>query len=201
MISDEERREVARKLSSLDEHIEGMPLMCTKQEHDAMALRAIRAVVGKGDIFHLLADLIDRPTCRNIYAETEKVGGCENGFKCSECGNMVEDYEDWYKANDSLFKCGNAAYREIAAAVCKGRNHGSYLDTVKRIIELAERPKSVMKSLGYLKFEGKMRRMRCLNCGAVHWEIATKTVRFSHCPYCGIAIDRFIEEEDRDERA
>lgn len=309
-ISDEKCREVAGKLRSLDERIEGMPLMCTKQEHDAMALRAIRAVVGKGDIFHLLADLIepqpidgntsdgyhtfnelyhhravlfsvivknfatrawksklhadgtmyegmfivgietpdgqatyhydvepywdmfrckevdrapewdghtpdkaierigklvdcetDRPTCRNVYAETEKVGGCENGFKCSECGNSVEDYEDWCKANDSLFKCGNAAYREIAAAVCKGRNHGSYLDTVKRIIELAERHKSVMKSLGYLKFEGKMRSMRCLNCGAVHWEIATKTVRFSHCPYCGIAIDRFIEEEDRDERA
>lgn len=37
----------------------------------------------------------DRPTCRNIYAETEKVGGCENGFKCSECGNTVEDYEGY----------------------------------------------------------------------------------------------------------
>ena len=59
MISDEERREVARKLRSLDEHIDGMPLMCTKQEHDALALRAIRAVIGKGDIFHLLADLIE----------------------------------------------------------------------------------------------------------------------------------------------
>ena len=59
MISDEERREVAQKLRGLDEHIDGMPLMCTKQEHNAMALRAIRAVVGKGDIFHLLADLIE----------------------------------------------------------------------------------------------------------------------------------------------
>ena len=59
MISNEERREVARKLRSLDERIEGMPLMLTKQEHNAMALRAIRAVVGKGDIFHLLADLIE----------------------------------------------------------------------------------------------------------------------------------------------
>ena len=36
-----------------------------------------------------LVDLIDRPTCLNIYAETEKVGGCENGFKCSECGAEV----------------------------------------------------------------------------------------------------------------
>lgn len=68
-ISDEERREVAQKLRSLDEHIDGMPSMCTKQEHNAMALRAIRAVVGKGDIFHLLADLIDRPKCRDIGGE------------------------------------------------------------------------------------------------------------------------------------
>lgn len=217
MISDEERREVARKLRSLDEYIDGMPSMCTKQEHDAMALRAIRAVVGKGDIFHLLADLIesqhidgntsdgyhtfnelyhhravsfsvivenfatrawksklhadgtmyegmfivgietpdgqatyhydvepywnlfrckevdrapewdghtpdqaierigklvdcktDRPTCRNIYAETEGMSGCENGFKCSECGNTVEDYEGYRISGEFNYcsKCG-----------------------------------------------------------------------------------------------
>ena len=58
-ISDEDRREIAGKLRSLDERVEGMPLRCTKQEHNPMALRAIRAVVGKGDIFHLLADLIE----------------------------------------------------------------------------------------------------------------------------------------------
>lgn len=108
MISNEERREVARKLRSLDENIDGVPLMCTKQEHNAMALGAIRAVVGKGDIFHLLADLIDRPTCRNIYAETEGMGGCENGFKCSECGNTVEDYEGYRISGEFNYcsKCG-----------------------------------------------------------------------------------------------
>lgn len=116
--------------------------------------------------------------------------------------SQMLDCEDWYEANDSLFKCGNAAYREIAAAVCKGRNHGSYLYTVKRIIELAERPVSVMKSIGDFKFNGSMRRMRCSSCGAVHWELAIKTVRFSYCPYCGNPVDRFIEEEGgRDERA
>lgn len=81
-ISDEQRREIAGKLRSLDERIEGMPSMCTKQEHDAMALRAIRAVVGKGDIFHLLADLIDRPTCQR----TE----CDHRYwRCSRCGAFV----------------------------------------------------------------------------------------------------------------
>lgn len=79
MVSNEERREVARKLRSLDESIDGVPLMCTKQEHNAMALRAIRAVVGKGDIFHLLADLIDRPT-------TKREGGCGGYWRCPRCG-------------------------------------------------------------------------------------------------------------------
>lgn len=79
MVSNEERREVAQKLRSLDEHIDGMPLMCTKQEHSAMALRAIRAVVGKGDIFHLLADLIDRPTTKR-----DDVGGIY--WRCPRCG-------------------------------------------------------------------------------------------------------------------
>lgn len=50
----------------------------------------------------------DRPTCRNIYAETEKVGGCENGFKCSECGNTVEDYEGYRISGEFNLcpKCG-----------------------------------------------------------------------------------------------
>ena len=47
MISNDERREIAAMLRGLDERIDGMPLMCTAQEHDAMVLRAIRAVIGK----------------------------------------------------------------------------------------------------------------------------------------------------------
>lgn len=82
-ISDKERREVASKLRGLDEHIDGVPSMLPPQVHNAMALSAIRAVVGKGDIFHLLADLIDRPTCHNA-------SGCDDVFKCSECGAEFE---------------------------------------------------------------------------------------------------------------
>lgn len=84
MISNEQRREVARKLRSLDERIDGMPSMCTKQEHNAMALGAIRAVVGKGDIFHLLADLIDRPTCKNLATKPA------DELLCSGCGEHVD---------------------------------------------------------------------------------------------------------------
>lgn len=79
MVSNEERREVARKLRSLDESIDGVPLVCTKQEHNDMALRAIRAVVGKGDVFHLLAELIDRPT-------TKRDDGGGTHWRCEQCG-------------------------------------------------------------------------------------------------------------------
>lgn len=85
MISDENRREVALRLRGLDERIDGVPLLCTKQEHDAMALCAIRAVVGKGDVLHLLADFIDRPICKNIADPYD--GGL---FVCSKCGERWE---------------------------------------------------------------------------------------------------------------
>ena len=112
-ISDTERRGVAARLRDLDEHIDGVPPMCSPQVHNAMALSAIRAVVGKGDIFHLLADLIDRPTCRNVYDETE-MGACANGFECSECGNRVEDIEH-YRITGTFNccpKCGREVVRE-----------------------------------------------------------------------------------------
>lgn len=78
MISNEERREIAAILRGLDERIDGVPLICTEHEHDAMVLSAIRAVVGNGDIFHRLADLIDRPTAKREH----------NGayWRCAHCG-------------------------------------------------------------------------------------------------------------------
>lgn len=99
MISDQERREVAARLRDLDEHIDGVPPVCSPQVHNAMALSAIRAVVGKGDIFHLLAELIDRPMTRNLSEKPEFV--CELcgavwpydlGFThCPECGAVITD--------------------------------------------------------------------------------------------------------------
>lgn len=78
MISDSERREIAAKLRGLEEYIDGAPLIFTEQVHDAMVLSVIRAVVGKGDIFQRLADLIDRPTAKREH----------NGayWRCVHCG-------------------------------------------------------------------------------------------------------------------
>lgn len=89
MISDEKRREVAERLRGLDERIDGVPLLCTKQEHDAMALCAIRAVVGKGDIFHLLADLIDRPSTTRHGKFRTKYG--RETPCCEVCGYSIGD--------------------------------------------------------------------------------------------------------------
>ena len=95
MISDSERREIAAILRGLDERIDGVPLMCTEQEHDAMVLSAIRAVIGNGDIFHRLADLIDRPTCQMVEC-TIDYGSRSWGMRCTACGEEFEHMKPSY---------------------------------------------------------------------------------------------------------
>lgn len=123
MINDEKRREVARKLRSLDENIDGVPLMLTKQEHDAMALRAIRAVVGKGDIFHLLADLIDRPT-------TKREGGCGGYWRCTKSLAQLLHYLQFQEVATRNFQ----AYMNEMEAWCKNISN-----TVESRIKEAEK--------------------------------------------------------------
>lgn len=104
MISNEERREVANWLRLSGESL----------GFDNCFVQMLCDVEGTNlppedfDAAGYLADLIDRPTCRNIYAETEGMGGCENGFKCSECGNTVEDYEGYRISGEFNYcsKCG-----------------------------------------------------------------------------------------------
>ena len=104
-ISDEERREIAKAIrdriwrnerSSWDVVFE---LSCI----DVLG----RCLSSNKDAALLLADLIDRPTCRNVYDENE-MGSCTNGFECSECGNMVEDYEGYRVRGEFNYcsKCG-----------------------------------------------------------------------------------------------
>lgn len=98
MISNDERREIAAILRGLDERIDGMPLMCTEQEHDAMVLSAIRAVVGNGDIFHLLADLIDRPTATatmDYEAMEDGIPDCRI-WTCNGCKESFPAYRGLY---------------------------------------------------------------------------------------------------------
>lgn len=77
MISDEERREVAARMREI----------LRDDPHgwlDAMVMNAVTDVMGDGEkIGETVADLIDRPTCRNV-------SGYQDVFECSECRCRVE---------------------------------------------------------------------------------------------------------------
>lgn len=121
MISDEERREVAKRLRGLDATITNRDTLEQAVDKFMKAVRgdipfspirySVRNLCGLAGI---LADLIDRPTCRNVYNEIcdEYEGGrCKNGFKCSECGEIVEDYEG-YRITGT-FNCCPKCEREV----------------------------------------------------------------------------------------
>ena len=88
-ISDEERREVAKRLRGLDATITNRDTLEQAVDKFMKAVRgdiplspirySVRNLCGLAGI---LADLIDRPTCRNI--------GDDYMFKCSECGAEFE---------------------------------------------------------------------------------------------------------------
>lgn len=80
MITNNERREAAARLRDFSE--EGSPadiIYGGTECYDQMLVCVLRQIVGKGDLFERLADLIDRPTCHLI----EDDEGCT---ACSECG-------------------------------------------------------------------------------------------------------------------
>lgn len=100
-INDEKRREVASRMRDIMRRYPRCFL-------DNMVAQSVLDVMGDGvTIGGTVADLIDRPTCQNIYDES-KDGACENGFECSECGNVVEDYEGFRISGEFNYcsKCG-----------------------------------------------------------------------------------------------
>lgn len=110
MISDKERRRAVAELREAStgayRHVDAL---------DVIAGSVGVEVGGKfgheveNETYAALADLIDRPTCRNVYDEVydEYEGGCcENGFKCSKCGELVEDCEG-YRVKGTFSYCPN----------------------------------------------------------------------------------------------
>ena len=84
MISDEKRREIAASLRESREFISGLTKASLEQNAFDTFERIIACVDYEcGNIFDYLADLIDRPTCHNA-------SGCDDVFKCSECGAEFE---------------------------------------------------------------------------------------------------------------
>lgn len=109
-ISDEERRRVAQNLRNSRYLLKPVPsgkqfMSMTRAASELELAHEMNYLTQSG--FERLADLIDRPTCRNVYDESE-MGSCTNGFECSECGNMVEDYEGYRVSGEFNYcsKCG-----------------------------------------------------------------------------------------------
>ena len=89
MSSNEECRAIAKKLRYVaNDDLGGLSL-----QKNLAAITKAEDGSWRG-VMRRLADLIDRPTCRNVYDECE-MHACENGFECSECGEIVEDYEGY----------------------------------------------------------------------------------------------------------
>ena len=104
-ISGEERRAIAKKLRyTANDDLGGLSL-----QKNLAAITKAEDGSWRG-VMRRLADLIDRPTCRNVYDETEE-GACKNGFKCSGCGELVEDYEG-YRITGT-FNCCPKCGREV----------------------------------------------------------------------------------------
>lgn len=101
----EERRKIANRLRGLDSKIGDRDTLSTAVDELRMAVcgnaaispveYSVRNLVG----FALeLADLIEdnqySGTCRNVYPNNED-HHCDNGFRCSVCGDTVEDCENY----------------------------------------------------------------------------------------------------------
>lgn len=94
MVTDDKRREVAQELREL-RHTTYYREEVVENICDAISIAdPANTFREPEDVYKLLADFIDRPTCRNIYDEDED-GACANGFQCSDCGHVVEDYEGY----------------------------------------------------------------------------------------------------------
>lgn len=97
MIDDNERREVAAKLRELADANEG----CLGMERVNRVLRDGQAILGTSglasvaDVLRRHADLIDRPTCKNLATHLV------DELVCSACGERVDiaylDSDDDYR--------------------------------------------------------------------------------------------------------
>lgn len=98
MISDEERREFAVKLASEAQSWRNTfpDGVCDLGDvsavmQDLCAFVGLRGEVMCSEIFQRFADLVDRPTCRNLSDD-------EDLFECSECGQRMPTFDgcsDW----------------------------------------------------------------------------------------------------------
>lgn len=108
------RLKVATELRNLSE-TDSVAACLDKIDRYSMGFQALKAVVGKGDLFENLADLIEPDTCVMSFVE-EEMGRAL--FACSHCGNTVD--------NMALF-----GYKFQFCPYC-----GAKITTVRRLADL-----------------------------------------------------------------
>lgn len=79
------RLEVAAEFRNLGETGSAAEIL-DKPIRYQMGFQAIKAVIGKGDCFEILADLIEPDTCVMNFVEEEMM---EATYRCSNCNNTV----------------------------------------------------------------------------------------------------------------
>ena len=82
----ERRLEVAAEFRNLGETGSAAEIL-DKPIRYQMGFQAIKAVIGKGDCFELLADLIEPDTCVMSFVEEEAM---QATYRCSYCHNTVD---------------------------------------------------------------------------------------------------------------
>lgn len=116
MISDADRREMAATMRAIS--VSGLRNLTLGEMLNSILTRGAPRPTTEMAILASLADLIDHPTCRNVYDEVydEYEGGCcENGFKCSKCGELVEDCEG-YRVKGTFNYCPNCGAEVVPDA-------------------------------------------------------------------------------------
>lgn len=96
MITDEKRREVAKKLREQAEN----SYFTLMQWWDHLQLTAMGKVylTAPEKVYLALADLIDRPTCRLELTDVETYGNIKvRIYECSECGRTCEEIYGKYE--------------------------------------------------------------------------------------------------------
>ena len=110
----DERREVAQKLREKKKEFFGERSWFPQDLilYQSMYLTAIDECLPDGECgFDVLADLIDRGECENVYDGSVQ-DSCDNGFECSVCGCKVED-EDHYRVSGVRNFCPGCGRRVV----------------------------------------------------------------------------------------
>nr|DAR27688.1 MAG TPA: zinc-ribbon containing domain protein [Caudoviricetes sp.] len=86
------------------EELNGIALRLRRTANDSLGGESLQKALARitkapatdwRTVMRRIAELIDRPTCQNVYDESE-YGACDNGFECSVCGCRVEDEEHYH---------------------------------------------------------------------------------------------------------